>query len=248
VGASLVRDLLAAGVSVRAASFEAPGVAHSSSLSTVRLDLDDPDTWPPALARIRRVFLDLSGPAIPDGSAGLAGFLAHVASAGVDNVVLLSSAAMHGAVPHQEAERHVDAAGLPRTFLRPAMLHQRLADEYGDDIAEHDRLRMPIGDGRVTPVDARDVARAAAVTLTSRSPSPRATYDLTGPEALTGRQIAALMSRVLGRDITFEPTAPEPPPVPDAADHALHRLLGRLPTSLADYVHEHRARWAASVV
>jgi uncharacterized protein YbjT (DUF2867 family) len=225
-------------------------------LSTVRLDLADADTWPRALSRVRRVFLSISDTAF-DRSAAVRGFLECGLSAGVDHVVLLSSAGTQQGTSHWQAETDVDAVGLSRTFLRPAMLHQQLADDYADDITNHDRLRMPIGPGSMAYVDARDVARVAARTLVAPSPDPRASYTLTGQEALSGTEVAALLSRVLGRDITFEPLSLVHSPQPLTAsvqmtmrgttDATLQRLLGRAPTSLAEYVIEHRTRWGAPV-
>lgn len=241
---------------MRAASHEAPGIAYSPALSTVRLDLHEPSTWPRALSRVRRVFL-----AVPNNGANTNGtvkrFAETAASAGVDHVVLLSVAGAQQGTSHWQVEADVDEVGLARTFLRPTELHQQLADACGDDITNHDRLRMPSGNGRMAYVDARDVARVAAITLVSRSPAPRTTYTLTGQEALSGSDVAALLSRVLGRHIAFEPVSPSRSSQPltasservsrGATDPTLRRLLGRPPTSLADYFMRHRSRWATPV-
>jgi uncharacterized protein YbjT (DUF2867 family) len=256
VGAPLVRQLLAAGATVRAASHEAPGVAYSSSLSTVRLDLAEPSTWPRALSNVRRLFLAI--PAGDDGACNVRPFLEAVASTGVDHVAFLSWAGVQQGTPHWQVEADIDAIGLARTFLRPAMLHQQLADSCGGQIVDHDRLRLPLGvDDRVAYVDARDVARVAAMTLVSPSPAPRTTYTLTGQHALSGAEVAALWSRVLGRRITFEPVPPARSLLPVTAsaqlskrgtiDPSLQQLLKEPPTSLSDYITQHRSRWATPV-
>ena len=256
MGAPLVRELLAAGASVRAASHEAPGIAYSATLSTVRLDLTEPSTWPRALSRVRRVFLT-----VPTNGASSNGtvkrFVDSATAAGVDHVVVLSVAGAQQGTRHWDVESDIDAVGVPRTFLRPAVLHQQLADTYGDDVANHDRLRMPVGNGRIAYVDARDVARVAAITLVARSPAPRTSYTLTGHEALSGPDVAALLSRVLGRAIAFEPLARSHDSQPITAsseivrrgttDPTLRQLLGRAPTSLSDYLSQHRSRWATPV-
>ena len=231
---------------MRAASAGAPGISYSSTLSTVRLDLAAPDTWPRALERVRRVFLALAEPA--HRGSGLPEFLERAAWGGVDHVVLLSTADPQPGTPHRQAETHIDAVGLPRTFLRAATLHQELIDTCAGEIAEHDRLRLPIGAGRTAYVDARDVARVAAATLVAHRPALRASYDLTGQEALSGLEVAALLSRVLGREIAFEPMPPAYSPQPTPATvETLQRLLGRAPTSLAEFVVEHRLRWRTPV-
>jgi uncharacterized protein YbjT (DUF2867 family) len=231
-------------------------MAYSSSLSTVRLDLADASTWPRALTRVSRVFLAVPARVL-DAGTPLRSFLDTAGSAGVDHVVFLSSAGAQQGTPHWQVEAEIDAAGMPRTFLRPATLHQHLADACGDDIAKHDRLRLPDGSSRIAYVDARDVARVAAITLLSDSPAPRSSYTLTGRDVLSGTEVAALLSRVLGRDISFEPVAPVRSPTAltasarvqsrGATDPTLQQLLGRTPTSLADFAREHRARWVTPV-
>jgi uncharacterized protein YbjT (DUF2867 family) len=58
------------------------------------------------------------------------------------------------------------------------------------------------GGGRVGLVAADDMARAAAVVLTERD-EDGANYELTGPEALSMTDMAAVLTRVLGRTITY---------------------------------------------
>ena len=65
-------------------------------------------------------------------------------------------------------------------------------------------IRGPAGDGRVAAVAQDDIADAATVVLTDPGAHAGHTYDLTGPEALTLHEIAALLS------VTYQPeTVPE---------------------------------------
>ena len=59
----------------------------------------------------------------------------------------------------------------------------------------------------MSAVDARDVAAVAARVLT-QSPPVSGCFDLTGPEALSNHDIAALLGRVLGREIRYIDTEP----------------------------------------
>ena len=61
---------------------------------------------------------------------------------------------------------------------------------------------------RVSHVDTRDIALAAAVVLTETGHEGQA-YDITGPEALTDAQIAEKLSAVLGKQITYVPVPDE---------------------------------------
>jgi uncharacterized protein YbjT (DUF2867 family) len=56
-------------------------------------------------------------------------------------------------------------------------------------------------------VDIRDIGAAAAIELVRRdragSPLPRETYELVGPDVLTGASIASIWGEVLGRTIRY---------------------------------------------
>jgi uncharacterized protein YbjT (DUF2867 family) len=78
------------------------------------------------------------------------------------------------------------------------------------------RFRVNAGGARISMVDERDVAAAAAVVLTEPGHEGRR-YDLTGPEALTFAEIARRPARAIGWPSTYLDT-------PDDAIHAL--LLG----------------------
>jgi NAD(P)H dehydrogenase (quinone) len=133
-------------------------------------------------------------------------FIRAAAEAGVGHLVYTSFA---GAAPdagftlgrdHFDAEQAIDETGIPHTFLRDNFyldLLPSFADEEGV-------IRGPAGDGRVAAVARADVADVAAAVLRSPAEHVGATYELTGPEALTFAEIAARSSAVLGRDLRFE--------------------------------------------
>ncbi len=58
------------------------------------------------------------------------------------------------------------------------------------------------GTGTVGSAVVRDIAEAAAIALTTPG-HERQTYNLIGPEEMTGTNTAAAWSRVLGRPITY---------------------------------------------
>jgi len=57
--------------------------------------------------------------------------------------------------------------------------------------------------GRSGLVDARDVAAVAAEIITSPAAHAGKTYWLTGPELLSNYDVAAVLSKLLGRTITY---------------------------------------------
>jgi uncharacterized protein YbjT (DUF2867 family) len=133
-------------------------------------------------------------------------FIRAAAEAGVGHVVYTSFV---GAAPdaaftlgrdHFDAEQAIRGSGLAHTFLRDNFYLDVLpyfADADGV-------IRGPAGDGLVAAVARADVADVAAVVLRSPAQHAGATYELTGPEALTFADIAARMSESLGRPVRFE--------------------------------------------
>lgn len=63
-------------------------------------------------------------------------------------------------------------------------------------------IRFPGGQGRLSPVDPRDIAAAACAVLTQPGHHGHA-YDVTGPELLTIADMVAILARVLGREIQY---------------------------------------------
>lgn len=113
-------------------------------------------------------------------------------------------------VPHFAAKhaagRMVQELDLPATILRPTLFAQ-------NDTALQQALLQggvyptPIGNVGVSMVDVRDIAEVAALELTRRAdaadPQPREAYDLLGPDALTGPDVAAIWSDLLNRPIRY---------------------------------------------
>ena len=76
----------------------------------------------------------------------------------------------------------------------------------GDSVREGIRrgvLRLPLGEAKISGVDVRDVAEVAAVALTEAGHRNKI-YSL-GEHLLSPREQVALLSKVLGREIVYEP-------------------------------------------
>lgn len=133
-------------------------------------------------------------------------FIRAAAEAGVSHLVYTSFAS---AAPdagftlgrdHYDAEQAIRESGMAFTLLR---------DNFYLDVLPHFAdatgvIRGPAGDGRVAGVARADVAAVAAEVLRSPDDHAGATYDLTGPEALTMTEVAARAGAVLGRELRFE--------------------------------------------
>jgi uncharacterized protein YbjT (DUF2867 family) len=103
---------------------------------------------------------------------------------------------------HREIAVHLDATGLPVTYLAPNMFMENLL-EAAETIRGQGTIFAPAGSGRVGFVAATDVAAVAAAVLTSDGHEDQ-TYVLTGSEALTFTDVAARVSAVFGREVDYD--------------------------------------------
>jgi uncharacterized protein YbjT (DUF2867 family) len=100
---------------------------------------------------------------------------------------------------HGATEEIIRASGLEWTFLRDnfyAEVFPYFADESG-------AIKGPAGSGRVAAVSRRDVADVAALVLRNPAAHVGATYDLTGPSALSMDEVAATLTDLTGRPHRF---------------------------------------------
>jgi uncharacterized protein YbjT (DUF2867 family) len=79
---------------------------------------------------------------------------------------------------------------------------QKLVNFMGTSIKGESAFYDSAGEARISHIDARDIAAVAARVL-SESGREGMAYDLSGPHALTYPEMAEVLSRALGRAITF---------------------------------------------
>ena len=104
---------------------------------------------------------------------------------------------------HARGEQQLEDSGLAFTHLRPSWVLQNFFPTSSATPVRDGKIRLPAGDGPVSFVDARDVATVAAVALTEPG-HEGVTYELTGAEARTHRELAEVLSTTTGKEITFE--------------------------------------------
>jgi uncharacterized protein YbjT (DUF2867 family) len=271
VGRPLMEALAHIGNAVTAVSRQAPaplpaGVRHHAA------DLRDPATLRPALAGARALYLLL-----PDGGDRLdpAGIMAEVAAAGVRRVVVQSSQAA-GTRPElaaYDATRGFEAAARESaqewTILRPGGFATNTF-AWVDGIRSGRGVLAPFGDVGLPIVDPADIAAMAAAVLTGDGHSG-ATYEVTGPSAVTPREQVGAIADAIGAPIEFveldreqarqamlafmppeivdgtltifgAPTPEESRPSPD-----VRRVLGRDATPFQAWASRHAAVFAGSL-
>jgi uncharacterized protein YbjT (DUF2867 family) len=134
------------------------------------------------------------------------GFVDSAVDAGVEHLVYVS---FYAAAPdatftlardHWATEHYIRASGLGFTFLRDNLYADFLPAMVGPDGV----LRGPAADGAVSVVAQDDIADAATAVLRDVTRHAAASYDLTGPQALTLGEIAAVLTAAGGREVSYQ--------------------------------------------
>ena len=181
-------------------------------------------------------------------------------------------------VPHFASKLAIESAlrefDIPFTIIRPNYFIQNDAT-LQDALTKSGIYPMPLGQVGISAVDIRDIAEAAAIALTSDGHFGK-TYNLNGPEVLSGPKIASIWSRVLGKEIryagddmdAFEQQMRKKAPSWSAFDirmmfqgyiergfvagdgdiETLTTLLGHAPRRYKDFARETAVAWQSNVV
>lgn len=216
---------------------------------------------------------------IRSGLVDATAYFAQAASeAGVKAIVNMSQisarsdAKSNAARQHWVCERLLDRSGIPVVHLRPTFFAQWLLYfGRGSKIASTGKIVLPFGEGRHAPIAAEDQGRLIAAILRDPAPHAGKTYSLYGPTEMNHHEIAALVGKVLGKQISYTSQ-----PIPDfraqlenqhapqhlvqhlcevAQDYQdgifagtndiIERVTGRPPLTVPEFVELHRAEFAA---
>ena len=201
VGRHVVDQLVKRGAAVRVLTRDPSKAQFPAGVDVVQGDLLDIDA-------LRAAFDGVTGDEFTQAILAL-----NVArEAGVERVVYLS--VLHADrfvnVPHfavkSGAERMLEQMGFSATILRATYF---IDNEHmiKDVVINHGVYPMPIGSKGVAMVDVRDIAEVAAIELIRRDQAPATlpieTINLVGPDTLTGPEVAAIWSDVLGRPVAY---------------------------------------------
>jgi uncharacterized protein YbjT (DUF2867 family) len=108
-------------------------------------------------------------------------------------------------VPHFAAKFAIESAmrefDVPFTIIRPNYFFQNDAS-LKDPLMKTGLYPMPLGLVGISAVDTRDIAEAAAIALMSEEHYGK-TYNLNGPEVLSGPKLASIWSGLLGKQVRY---------------------------------------------
>ncbi|MDQ0220200.1 SDR family oxidoreductase [Peribacillus cavernae] len=195
------------GISVQAATRSIDKYKNNSNIEYVRFDYNDVSTIRNALQGVDKVFLVTA--AVPEMFENEKRVIEEIKNASVKQIVKLSVAGAglgeegitFGKL-HYRLEEMVKETGIAYTLLRPMSFMQNYSNFMSQAIKTQDAFYLPMGDGKVSIVDTRDIASVAVKAFTEQGHEGK-TYTLTGPEPLSNYEIADILSSVLERKISY---------------------------------------------
>ena len=210
VGRHVIHQLVQRGANVRALVRDPAKADFPSGVDVVQGDLLDVDALRRAFDGVSALFL--LNAVVPDEFTQALVTLNVAREAGVDRVVYLSviHSDLYVNVPHFAGkfgvERMIERMGFSATILRPAYFMDNDVT-IKDVVLGYGVYPMPIGAKGLAMIDARDIGEIAAIELIHRAeatrPLPLERINLVGPDTLTGADVAAIWSDVLGRTVTY---------------------------------------------
>lgn len=210
IGAQVIQHLVNHGADVRALVRDPSKADFQAGVAVVKGDLLDVDSLRSAFDGVSTLFL--LNAVVPDEFTQALIALNLARSAGIERIVYLSviHADVYVNVPHFAGkfavERMIEQMGMAATILRPAYFIQNDLT-IKEVVTGYGVYPMPVGDKGLAMIDVRDISKIAALELLRREqatqPLPLTRINLVGPETLTGADIAAVWSDVLGRPISY---------------------------------------------
>jgi len=205
VGSAVVKELVAKGADVKVLTRDPAKLAAHKEVTAVQGNLLEPAT-------VRRVFdgadsVFLLNPVSQTEASEALMAITGMRLAKVKHIVYLSVHHTEKAawLPHFGSKVGVEEAlkvsGIPFTILRPNNFYQN--DYWFKDVLlQFGVYPQPLGSLGLSRVDVRDIAEAAAIALTTGGHEGQS-YDLVGPEAVTGESTAQSWSAALGKPIAY---------------------------------------------
>jgi uncharacterized protein YbjT (DUF2867 family) len=205
VGSEVVRQLVERNEPVRVLTRDPQKAAKfGAAVEVFQGDLEQPGTLGPAFAGVEALFVLSNYP-----SVALCETNAYAAAkaASVRRIVKLSGRHINAdffagtalAQSHAESEERLQALGIPWTILRPGSFASNFLNFFD---RENRVVALPIGEGKDSFIDPRDIAACAVALLTSPGHDGRI-YEITGPEELSYAECAEKLSAASGKPVVY---------------------------------------------
>lgn len=208
VGVEVVNALLQRGAGVRALTRKQPKSGLFSDAVEIAIgDLSDPVSVAEAIKGVDKLFLLIGQENVSTELTQALTAYGLARKAGLKHVTYVSvyKADQFLDVPHFASKYAVEEAirlgGMPYTILRPAYFAQN-ERSLKPELTGRGVYPIPAGNQGLAVVDVRDLAEAAAISLTEEGHNGK-TYDLVSSEMLNGPDAAATWSKLLRKEIAY---------------------------------------------
>jgi uncharacterized protein YbjT (DUF2867 family) len=185
-----------------AAGLKAKGfpVRVGSRSASPPFDWKNEKSWDACLTDVQAVYISYAPDlAMPGATDSIQALVDRAKQHGVERLVLLSG---RGEEEAQACERIVQDSGLDWTVVRASWFHQNFSEGAFVEMVLSGQITLPAGDTPEPFVDVDDIADVAIAAL-SESGHDGEIYEVTGPRLMTFADIAADLSTVTGREITY---------------------------------------------
>jgi uncharacterized protein YbjT (DUF2867 family) len=264
VGSEIASLLASRGHTLRRATSQAPTAADQ-----VQLDLTTGQGAVQALQGADSAFM-LAPPGHVNQDQLLNPLIDLAREHGVKKLVLMTAMGANASeeAPLRKAELHLQNSGLAYNIIRPNWFMQNFNSFWLQGILQQGKILLPVGKGKGSFIDARDIA-AVATELLTRTEFDNCAFDLTGPRALDHDEVAAILSREIGKPVVFQDIAPAamlegllqaglPRPYAEfmlmildyfklgyseRTTPAVAEITGRQPRTIEQYAKDYRSAW-----
>src|SRR5918912_2377844 len=146
----------------------------NKTVQIVNMDYNKPETITDGLSHVDKLFL-VTLPTY-NSTDIYSNLVKEIRKYGrINHIVKLSSMAVEIGLDnaigrlHREEEKIIEESGIPFTFLRPSAFMQNFVNYFGQTIRTQNAFYLPAGDGKVSFVDARDIAAVSVQALITGS-------------------------------------------------------------------------------
>jgi|GEM_PF-552423 len=209
IGSELIQLLSAAQIRAIAVTRNKNKAIDLPFVEWMEADMKDKYTLNPAMVNSKAVFL------ISGGSENVVQEQCNVIDVaieeGVSHIVKVSSAMANSQSPlfiaksHGQIEEYLVASGVTGTVLRPTGFMQNWLLGLANTVKSQRKIYEATGDGKRAYIDLRDIAESAFKILNEPDKHACHAYLLTGGEAVNYNQLAEMISKVIGEQVSYVP-------------------------------------------
>jgi uncharacterized protein YbjT (DUF2867 family) len=204
-GSGVAATLLGAGADVRVfvRNEEKAQSLKDQGAEVIVGDLDQPETLEPAVQGVDKIYyVNWNGPTAQENGLN---FIEAVKATGENPLVVQHSAfgSPKSRIIQQldEIEAALKGSGLPYKILKPTFYMQNTM-MAAPTIQSGGAIYWDWGEGKAGMIDQRDIVDSAVGALTGKGQEGES-YILTGPESLSFNDVAARLSDVLGKPVSY---------------------------------------------